>query len=64
MEIAIGTGFFTKGDVDVNSGHLAKIRKICISSSAWWLRRKVAYLILILQTRQLANIKSVRMNLG
>ena len=26
MEIAIGTGFFTKWDVDVNSGHAAKVR--------------------------------------
>ena len=26
MKIAIGTGLFTEGDVDVDSGHLAKIR--------------------------------------
>lgn len=31
MEIAIGTGLFTKWDVDVNSRHLAKIGKISIS---------------------------------
>jgi hypothetical protein len=28
MKIAIGTGFFTKWDVDVNSGHAAKVRTI------------------------------------
>lgn len=63
MEIAISTSFFTEWDVDVNSGHLAKIAKISIFSSVWWRCRKVAYLILILQNRQLANIKSVGINL-
>lgn len=28
MKIAIGAGFFTKGDMNVNSGHLAKIMKL------------------------------------
>lgn len=26
MKIAIGAGFFAEGDVDVNSGHLTKVR--------------------------------------
>lgn len=34
MEIAIGTSFFAKRDVDVNSRHLAKIGKISISLRA------------------------------
>jgi hypothetical protein len=26
MKVAIGTGFFAEGDVDVNSGHPTKVR--------------------------------------
>jgi hypothetical protein len=39
MKIAIGASLFTEWDVDVNSGHSAKVRyknKICINGLIPW----------------------------